>query len=83
MERPDSLDTSDIDGAQSKPLPVRRTQHVFNTNLDIAASTPHVYSHGRSGRCTDPLTPAYKYPSFTPHPEPPQPDTRLATSHVL
>lgn len=71
MERPDSLDTSDIDGAQSRPLPVRRTPHVFNTNLDIAASTPHMYSSSRSGRCTDPLTPAYKYPSYTPHPEPP------------
>ena len=71
MERPDSLDTSDIDGAQSKPLPVRRTPHYFNTNADIDASMPYAFSKGKSGRSTDPLTPAYQYPSFTPHPEPP------------
>jgi len=71
MERPDSLDTSDIDGAQTRPLPVRRSDHPFNTNLDIEKSAPFRFSRGRfenSERCIEPLTPNYTMPSFTPHP---------------
>ena len=70
MERPDSLDTTDVDGATSRPLPVRLTAHPFNTNADIESSTPFRFSQGRfkSGRQTDALNPAYKLPSFAAHP---------------
>ena len=74
MERPDSLDTTDVDGAQTRPLPVRRTEHPFNTNLDIGGSTPFKYSGGTlhaSQRLTDSLNPNYKLPSFETHPLPP------------
>jgi len=74
MERPDSLDTSDVDGAQTRPLPVRRTVHPFNTNHDIQGSTPFRFSQGRfeaSSRCIDTLTPDYKLPSYAVHPLPP------------
>ena len=77
MERPDSLDTSDISGAQARPLPVRRTDHPFNTNLDIVRSSPYEFSRGTLGgtagslRCTDALNPAYKLPSYEVHPLPP------------
>ena len=81
MERPDSLDTSDIDGAQSRPLPVRRTMHPFNTNLDIGSSSPYAFSQPKSGRMTDALNPDYKMPSFTPHPTPPM--TASAARDVL
>ena len=73
MERPDSLDTSDIDGAQTRPLPARHTTHPFNTNLDIGGSSPFQYSRGTLGasmRCTDALNPAYTLPSSNVFPLP-------------
>lgn len=74
MERPDSLDTSDVDGAQTRPLPSRRTPHPFNTNFDIEKSVPFRFSNGRfekTNRMTDSLNPDYKLPSYTVHPLPP------------
>jgi len=74
MERPDSLDTSDIDGAQTRPLPARRTPHPFNTNQDIEKASPFSFSRGRferSTRMTDTLTPAYTLPSYSTAPLPP------------
>jgi len=74
MERPDSLDTSDIDGAQTRPLPARHTAHAFNTNLDIGGSSPFQYSSGTlkgSTRCTDTLNPNYSLPSYDAYPMPP------------
>ena len=74
MERPDSLDTSDITGATTKIPLTRSTSHPFNTNTDIERSTPFRYSRGTLGesqRHTDCLTPNYKLPSFTYHPLPP------------
>lgn len=71
MERPDSLDTSDIDGAQSKRLPRRDSSHPFNSNLDIEFSRPYSRtSNARSTRATDPLNPAYRLPSVTHDPLP-------------
>jgi len=74
MLRPDSLDTSDVEGAQTRQLPVRYSHHPFNTNLDIDRSTPVVGRDkhpGRHTRCTNALDPQYKLPSFAYHePEP-------------
>lgn len=75
MERPDSLDTSDIAGAQTRPQPQRpNTQHPFNTNSDIEGSSPFRFSRGtlpHSQRMTDSLEPGYKLPSFETMPMPP------------
>ena len=66
-ERPDPLDTSDIEGAQSrKSMPRTRTVHPSMSNLDIAGSTPSfANSHGRftSARRIDPLNPQYGLPT--------------------
>ena len=49
LVRPDPLDTSDVDGARPKPLPIRlRTNHPFNTNADIEYSSPQfAQTHGK------------------------------------
>lgn len=52
-------------GAQTRPQPVRWTPHPFNTNADIAQSTPSAYRQFQSQRCTDCLNPDYKLPTFT------------------
>ena len=73
MERPDSLDTSDIAGATSKRLPTRdRGFHPFNSNADIGGSSPFDRTRNlRSERKTDPLLPAYRLPAVTYEPLPP------------
>lgn len=75
FERPDSLDTSDVDGAKPKPLPSRpRSNHPFNTNADIEHSKPSFQqTHGKfvTQRATEPLNPVYKLPSSTYEPLPP------------
>ncbi len=80
MERPDSLDTSDVAGAKSRQLPVRRTQHPFNTNLDIDRSQPLRASTGadypRHQRCTNPLVPEYRSAGFEYEPLPKLPPPR-------
>lgn len=80
MERPDSLDTSDVAGAKSRPLPTRHTAHPFNTNIDIERSRPlHIrattdfMTHPRS---TNPLTPDYRTSGFEYQAPPPQPPPR-------
>jgi hypothetical protein len=60
MERVDSLDTSDIEGASSRRLPMRHTPHIFNSNDDISGSRPYSRSlDHRSRRMTDTLNPQY------------------------
>jgi len=66
MNRPDSLDTSDIAGAQTKrQLSRERTQHPFNSSADIEFSRPQARGL-QTNRCTDSLNPVYQLPSFTP-----------------
>ena len=75
LVRPDPLDTSDVDGARPKALPIRlRTNHPFNTNADIEYSSPHFQqTHGKfyTQRNSNTLQPQYKLPSssFEPLPE--------------
>ena len=75
LVRPDPLDTSDVDGARPKPLPIRlRTNHPFNTNADIEYSSPHFQqTHGKfyTQRNSNTLQPSYQLPSssFEPLPE--------------
>ena len=82
-ERPDPLDTSDIEGAQSrKSMPRTRTVHPSMSNLDIAGSTPSfANSHGRftSARRIDPLNPQYELPTadYVPPPQPREPPRDL------
>ena len=82
-ERPDPLDTSDIEGAQSrKSMPRTRTVHPSMSNLDIAGSTPSfANSHGRftSARRIDPLNPQYGLPTadYVPPPQPREPPKEL------
>uniref|UniRef100_A0A7S2CM04 Uncharacterized protein n=1 Tax=Haptolina brevifila TaxID=156173 RepID=A0A7S2CM04_9EUKA len=71
MERPDSLDTSDVEGAQTRRPPVRYTAHPFNSNDDIELSRPSCRTaNPRSQRCTDPIMPVYKLPSSIHEPLP-------------
>lgn len=71
MERPDPLDTTDIQGATTKRLLSRSTPHPFNSNADIDFSRPFSRAmHPKSQRSTDPLTPAYVLPSSTYVPAP-------------
>ena len=64
MERPDSLDTSDVEGAQTRRPPARNTAHPFNRNDDIELSRPFSRTaNPRSLRCTNPIDPIYQLPS--------------------
>ena len=75
LVRPDPLDTSDVDGARPKPLPIRlRSNHPFNTNADIEYSSPHFQqTHGKfyTQRNSNTLQPSYKLPSSSFEPLPP------------
>ena len=75
LVRPDPLDTSDVDGARPKPLPIRlRSNHPFNTNADIEYSSPHFQqTHGKfyTQRNSNTLQPSYKLPSSSFDPLPP------------
>ena len=74
LVRPDPLDTSDVDGARPKPLPIRlRTNHPFNTNADIEYSSPQfAQTHGKfyTQRNSNTLQPQYKLPSSSYEPLP-------------
>ena len=69
MQRIDPLDVSDIDGAVARQ-PARRntSHHPFNSNADIAATTPQPRRLPTS-RLTNPLEPDYSLPTFVPAPE--------------